>query len=99
MNGICFMIDTGELADMVWEFRICLEEARTSMEEIQEEFCRLEGAWSGKAREAFRARTERDMAFLNEYLREMSRFAACLEFAKEEYDRTEQEMEVYVGRL
>ena len=99
MNGICLMIDTGHLADMVWKFRICLEEARTCMEEIREEFCRLEGAWSGKASEAFRARTERDMAFLNEYLREMSKFAACLEFAREEYDRTEQEMEVYMGRL
>ena len=47
--------------------------------------------WQGKASRAFRARIWRQKSDMESCLKEIRRFAACMEYAKDEYLRCEQD--------
>lgn len=99
MKEIRVEIDTERLKEVIREFRMYAETAQTCLEDMKEELGRLNAAWEGKAGQTFYTRTARELARMEDILKEIRKCAACMEYAGEEYGRSEQEIETYMREL
>lgn len=99
MGGICVEIDMERLDAVIGEFQIQLKTAQGCLNDMIREVEYLNTVWKGKAHGAFRLRIDQGLVYMEAYIKEMLRFAACMEYAGEEYRRSDREIKQFLEEL
>lgn len=92
-------IDTGILQGDIGTMSANVQELRQRIQELQAEVTELSAMWSGRANAAFRQQFALDMEFMNEVADVLEKLISCMEFAKKEYDRCENDVEDLVASI
>ena len=91
LEKVWIEVDAAGLEEVILEFREYTEHAWNCLETLSELLNRIDSIWQGKASRAFQARIWRQKSDMESCLKEIRRFAACMEYAKDEYLRCEQD--------
>lgn len=85
-------IDTGVLQGDIGTMNSNVRELRQRISELEGEEAELSSMWIGAANAAFRKQFAVDMEFMKEVAETVDKLIACMEFAKKEYDKCENEV-------
>ncbi len=91
MEKIWIEVDVTGLEDVIRDFREYTEHVWNCLTALSELLDGIDNMWKGKAGQTFQARIRNQKSDMEKCLKEMRRFAACMEYAKDEYIRCEQD--------
>ncbi len=85
-------VDTSVLNSDIGTLGTHVSELRKRLTELQAEVTELSGMWSGRANQAFQKQFGNDVDFMNEVFSTVDQLIECMQFAKTEYDKCENEV-------
>lgn len=92
-------IDTGILQGDIGTMATEVHELRQRIQNLQAEVTELSSMWSGRANAVFQQQFALDMEFMNDFADVLEQLISCMEYAKKEYDRCENEVEDLVASI
>lgn len=91
--------NTNTMSNDIEELRAILDKSKKLMDNVMGQMAELDAMWDGAANEAFNLQIRNDQAFANEVFEAINDFIDCMNYAKNEYNKCENEVSEIIGTI